>query len=68
MVLLEHVLYYSIIENYFHRVLIRPEAAEASKIWGSILFKDCLFLLLFSFLFRQNLGFGCMAPPRSGYG
>ena len=38
MVLLEHVLYYSIIENYFHRVLIKPEAAEASKIWGSILF------------------------------
>ena len=39
MVLLEHVLYYSIIENYFHRVLlIRPEAAEASKIWGTILF------------------------------
>ena len=52
MVLLEHVLYYSIIENYFHRVLIRPEAAEASKIWGLILFKR---LSLSASVFRSIL-------------
>ena len=66
MVLLEHVLYYSIIENYFHRVLlIRPEAAEASKIWGSILFKRlCLSAsVLFSIPAKPWIWIPAPGPP-----